>query len=219
MAAIYRPFKLHCLHKKKQMKAMPSWSSALAFAAQWWYGTTKRQNISPISAVIFAGCIGTVSRLFLFTNIFGLFSIRFGFHKYFHLIKYLWKPNLMKKKPKYICKQKKLAHSTNTSCKNNCWYWGNILTLDGTAVLFTKMYFDTDVNPIFGHFKRSIPLPSHAVNFKFQHFYIWLVCWYRLIIIEALEPNQIIIEFCHHFSAYTTMKKIMRKLARLSLYV
>ena len=77
---IYRPFKLHCLHKEQQMKAMPSWSSALAFAAQWWY----------------------------------------------------------------------------------------------IAVLFTKMYFDTDINPIFGHFKRSIPLPSLMLSISNFNTFIYL---------------------------------------------
>ena len=62
------------------MKAMPSWSSALAFAAQWWY----------------------------------------------------------------------------------------------IAVLFTKMYFDTDINPIFGHFKRSIPLPSLMLSISNFNTFIYL---------------------------------------------
>ena len=34
--------------------------------------TGKYQNISPILAVIFEGCIGTFIEVFLFTNIFGL---------------------------------------------------------------------------------------------------------------------------------------------------
>ena len=110
---IYRPFKLHCLHKEQQMKAMPSWSSALAFAAQWWY----------------------------------------------------------------------------------------------IAVLFTKMYFDTDINPIFGHFKRSIPLPSLMLSISnFNTFiYLELKIW-----IGAAPQSKNLIEFCHHFcSGFTEMKLVM----------
>ena len=105
-------------------------------------------------------------------------------------VKIFMKAKSYGKKPKYICKQKKPTHCSNTSCKNNSWYWGNILTLDGTAVLFTKMYFDTDVNPIFGHFKRSIPLPSLMLSISnFNTFIFGWFGWYRLIKIEAaLEP-------------------------------
>ena len=66
----------------------------------------KRQNISPISAVIFTGCVRNLELLaFLLVNILGLFFARFGFHKFFP------------------------PACNNATYKSNCWYWGNILTL------------------------------------------------------------------------------------------
>ena len=41
----------------------------------------RPQNISPKSAVIFAGCICNLELAFLFTNIFGLFVIKFDSQK------------------------------------------------------------------------------------------------------------------------------------------